>query len=304
MNRQKKTLLILNPSAGKGKGKKMFSRIRAILEKKIKNLEVETSLYPGHLIELGQKAIKENVKQIISIGGDGTPFELLNGIYSHGKPPYQIELGMIPSGTGNSFLRDFVDVSMEEEIIRRILSGQKRKVDLIEFSYQGDGPENKYFLNILGVGLISDILKLTNEKLKFFGQMGYSMAVLIRLFKGMNNQLTLEIDKKAVVLKNSALVISNSKFTGGKMKIAPTASTGDGKVDVVVFNEVNRREIIEIFSGVFKGNHVNHPKVQIYQGKEISILGQPEQFIMADGELLGKTPLKIKVLPHEITVLI
>lgn len=306
MTERNKTLLILNPAAGKGKGKKIFPRLHKILQKKIMNLETHTSLYPGHLFELGQKAVQEKVSRIIAIGGDGTPFELINGIYSTGKPSCEIELGLIPAGTGNSFLRDFIDVDVleAEQIIQRILNAKKRKIDLIEFSYRNNGHQKKYFINILGVGLIADILKLTNEKLKIFGQTGYSLAVLIMLFKGINNTLTLEIDKKKQVLKNSALVISNSKFTGGKMKIAPMAETGDGKVDIVIFNEVNRREMAHIFSKVFDGNHVEHEKVQVHQASEILVQGQPEQFIMADGELLGTTPLKIRVLPRELSILI
>ena len=299
-----KTLLILNPAAGKGKGKKIFSKIHSLLKKNIDSLKVETSLYPGHIYEIGQNAIREGYQKIITIGGDGTPFELINGLYSSGKPEYEIQLGMIPSGTGNSFLRDFVDNPDEENCVRAILDGKCRQVDLIEFQYNKNGPIKQYYLNILGIGLIADILKLTNERLKVFGPMGYSLAVLIRLFKGIDNHFTLKVDQQSMELKNSALAISNSKYTGGKMKMAPMASTDDGKVDVIVFKEVNRRDIINIFINVFKGNHIHHDQVEIFNAKEIQITSDPQQLFMADGELLGETPLKLKVLPKELSILI
>jgi diacylglycerol kinase (ATP) len=151
--------------------------------------------------------------------------------------------------------------------------------------------------------LIADILKLTNEKLKFLGTLGYSMAVLIRLFKGMNNRMKVTIDDQTFELKNSALVISNSKYTGGEMKIAPRADTNDGRVDMIVFNEVNRREIINIFANVFKGKHVDHPRVKVFKGSEMEIDAEPRQLLMADGELLGETPTKLKVLPGELKIL-
>ena len=159
-------------------------------------------------------------------------------------------------------------------------------------------------MNILGIGLIADILKLTNERLKIFGSMGYSLAVLIRLFRGMSNRFTLKVDHQSMELKDSALVISNSKFTGGKMKIAPMAETSDGNVDIIVFNEVNRREIVTIFMNIFKGTHVRHERVKIFNASEIEITSDPQQLIMADGELLGKTPLLLKVLPKELSILI
>ena len=299
-----KTLLILNPVAGKGKGKKNIDKIFGILKTKIRNLKLETSRYPGHITEIGRTAISEGYRHFITIGGDGTPFELINGIYAKRTSLPDIQLGMIPTGTGNSFLRDFVDISRLDQIINRILIGKSRPVDVVEFNYHNPGPEKKYFINILGVGLIADILKLTNERLKGFGPLGYGLAVLIRLFRGMNNQINLKVDGKTIELKNSALVISNSKYTGGKMKMAPMARTDDGKADIIVFNEVNRREIITIFLNVFKGQHINHDKVKVFSGKEILINANPPQIMMADGELLGKTPLKIKVLSKKLSLLI
>jgi diacylglycerol kinase (ATP) len=300
----KKTLLILNPAAGKGKGKKNFDAVLSALSEKFKKLEVKTSEYPGHIVGISKNAVKDGCQRIISIGGDGTPFEVINGLYADGNPGQEIELGMIPAGTGNSFIRDFDEVS-PEKWVGHVLNGKTRKVDMVEFTYFMQGKEVKnYYINILGVGLIADILKLTNEKLKFLGTLGYSLAVLIRLFKGMNNRMNVTVDDKTFELKNSALVISNSKYTGGEMKIAPMADTNDGKVDMIVFDEVNRREILNIFANVFKGKHVNHPKVKVFKGSEMEIDAEPQQLLTADGELLGETPMKLKVLPGELKILI
>jgi YegS/Rv2252/BmrU family lipid kinase len=303
MTDKTKTLLILNPAAGKGKGKKQFDTVRTALEKKFKNLDIKTSEYPGHIAEISKDAVTDGCRRIISIGGDGTPFEIINGIYANGIPGHEIELGMIPAGTGNSFLRDFDDVS-PEKWLETILKGKTRSVDVVEFTYFKQGNQTKkYYINIMGIGLIADILKLTNEKLKFLGAMGYSAAVLVRLFKGMNNRMTVTIDNQSFELKKSAMVISNSKYTGGEMKIAPMADTGDGSVDMIVFNEVNRREIISIFANVFKGKHVDHPKVNVFKGAEMEVNAEPQQLLMADGELLGETPMKLKVLPGRLKIL-
>lgn len=301
-----KTLLVLNPAAGKGKGKRNFQAIHDRMKDKFPNLTTRVSEYPGHLTEIGKEAAGEGCQRIISIGGDGTPFELINGLYSNGKPQQKIQLAMIPAGTGNSFLRDFGDIS-QQRWLDAALNGTYRPVDLVEFQYMKEGKEiKKYFINIMGIGLIADILKLTNERLKFLGAFGYSMAVLIRLFKGMNNRMTISMNGQCQTfeIKNSALVISNSKFTGGEMKIAPMAETGDGKVDMVVFQEVNRREIIDIFSKVFKGTHISHPKVKVLSSPEFEIHAEPAQLLMADGELLGETPMKLKVLPNELSILV
>jgi diacylglycerol kinase (ATP) len=303
MNQDPKTMLVLNPRAGKGKGIKAFAAIRELLGQRIKTMEVRVSEYAGHAFQIGREAAKNGYERILSIGGDGTPFEIVNGLYAEGRPRQAIELGMIPAGTGNSFLRDFSVISWRQAV-ENILSGRRRQVDLVEISYQRDQKEIKqYYLNILGVGLIADILKLTNEKLKGFGSLGYSLAVLLRLAKGMRNRMQITLDGEKMEIVDSALVISNSKFTGGGMKIAPMADTQDGRVDVVIFQEVNRRDILNIFSRVFKGTHVGHPKVKTFRAAEIAIDSCPQELLMADGELLGMTPLRLKVLPGELTIL-
>lgn len=303
MERDLKTMLILNPRAGKGKGLKNFTAIRDLLERHIPNLDIRISEYAGHAFQIGRDAAGQGFERILTVGGDGTPFEVVNGLYAQGRPRQAIELGMIPSGTGNSFLRDFDEISWRHAV-ENILSGRRRKVDLVEISYQRDQKEiTQYYLNILGVGLIADILKLTNEKLKCFGSLGYSLAVLLRLARGMRNRMQMTVDGEKMEIVDSALVISNSKYTGGSMKIAPMADTQDGRVDMVIFQGVNRRDILSIFSRVFKGTHIDHPKVKVFRAAVIAIDSCPQELLMADGELLGLTPLRLKVLPGELTIL-
>jgi diacylglycerol kinase (ATP) len=298
-----KTLLVLNPHAGKGKGLKNFAAVRERLGSGFSGMDVRVSEYAGHAFQIGRAAARDGYRRILSVGGDGTPFEIVNGLYAEGRPRQEIELGMIPAGTGNSFLRDFSILSWRQAV-EGILAGKRRRVDLVEIHYMQGGKEvRQYYLNILGVGLIADILKLTNEKLKGFGSLGYSLAVLLRLARGMRNRMRLTVDGERMEIADSALVISNSKHTGGGMKIAPMAETGDGKADLVIFQEVDRSDILKIFARVFKGTHVGHPKVKTFRAAEVAIDSEPQEMLMADGELLGLTPLRLKVLPGELTIL-
>jgi diacylglycerol kinase (ATP) len=301
-----RTLLVVNPAAGHGRGRKVFTRLEPRLRDSIPGLEVRFSDYAGHVVEIGREALHDGWDRILCLGGDGTPYELLNGLYAKGRPARLPEIGQIPAGTGNSFLRDF-DITSPDAAVDAILSGRRRKVDLVEFASRAARTHVptvcRYSLNIIGIGLIADILQLTNERLKFMGAAGYSLAVLVRLVRGMSNRITIEADGRRLEVVDSALVVSNSKFTGGKMKIAPPADTSDGRADIILFNEVSRRDIVAIFSGVFSGKHLAHPKVEAIQAASISVASDPPLRLMADGELIGWTPLKIKVLPAELDFL-
>ena len=302
-----KTLLVVNPAAGHGRGRKTFARLEGRLRAAVPGLEVRFSEYAGHAVEIGREASAlapaSAYDRVLCLGGDGTPYEVLNGLYAEGRPARVPEIGQIPAGTGNSFIRDF-GIETADQALDAILAGRSRKVDLVEFEEQERGQTvRRHSLNIIGVGLIADILRLTNERLKFMGSAGYSAAVLARLVGGLSNRIAIEADGRRLDAENSALVVSNSKFTGGKMMIAPLADASDGLADLVLFNNVNRREIVSIFSGVFSGKHRDHPKVHMRQAAAITVESDPPLRLMADGELVGWTPLRIRVLPGEITFL-
>lgn len=298
-----RTLLVINPEAAHGKAFRRFEDLEPRLRQTFPNLAIRLSEHAGHAIELGRWAAGQDFDLILCLGGDGTPYEVVNGLYADGRPARRPDLAVIPAGTGNSFLRDF-GVDSPETALARMLEGRRRPVDLVEFTCQEGGRTvRRYSLNIIGAGLIADILKLTNEKLKALGALGYSLAVLVRLLKGLDNTITLTIDGQSRTVRNSALVVSNSKYTGGKMMIAPHADTADGKADLVLFREVNRRQMLAIFKGVFAGAHASHPRVEMIQAAEIVVESDPPLRLMADGELLGLTPLRLRVLPGELTLL-
>ncbi|MHB8093518.1 MAG: diacylglycerol/lipid kinase family protein [Candidatus Aminicenantales bacterium] len=300
-----KTMLLVNPVAGHGKGKKCFRRLESRLLREIPGLEVRFSEYPGHVVELSREAARCGIPRILCLGGDGTLYETVNGLRTGTDPDRAaaVQVGLIPAGTGNSFLRDFGVISADQAL-EAIGAGRSRLVDLVEFECLSRGRlERRWSVNILGVGLIADILKLTNEKLKPLGALGYSLAVLLRLARGMNNRIDIEADGRAWSVRDSALVISNSKYTGGGMMIAPQADAQDGRADLVIFREVNRREIVQIFRGVFSGSHIRHPKVDMIPAASLAILGNPPLRVMADGELVGETPLRAVVLPRALTIL-
>jgi diacylglycerol kinase (ATP) len=299
-----KTLLIVNPAAGHGLGRKTFARLESRLKAEIPGLEVRFSERPGHSVEIGREAARGAYDRILCLGGDGTPYEVINGLYAGGRPMRIPVIGQIPAGTGNSFLRDF-GIETPEQALEAIRTGRRRKTDLIEFDYHWEGRTIRaYSLNIIGVGLIADILRLTNERLKFLGAAGYSLAVLARLVRGMRNRIAIEADGRRLELADSALVVSNSKYTGGKMMIAPKADTADGRADAVLFNGPNRRQTVGIFAGVFSGKHLAHPHVDLIQAASISVESDPPLRLMADGELIGLTPLRLRVLPAELDILV
>jgi diacylglycerol kinase family enzyme len=125
-----KFLAIVNPAAGGGRSAKLAgARLRGLREKGLR-VDVIASTGPGHAAELAGEAYAQGYRKFLAVGGDGTAHEIINGVFSKEQNAGRIELGFLPLGTGNSFLRDFSDKGAESSL-EALVSGRKRRVDLL-----------------------------------------------------------------------------------------------------------------------------------------------------------------------------
>ena len=104
---------VVNPAAGGGRCRKLVApaleRLRA---GGIKLEAVETDA-PGQGAGLTRDAYARGFRKFIAVGGDGTAYEIVNGLFPGAEPGERLTLGFLPLGTGNSFLRDFTDRGVE-----------------------------------------------------------------------------------------------------------------------------------------------------------------------------------------------
>src|SRR5277367_944544 len=100
-------IAIVNPAAGGGRAAKLAGPKLAELRARGLPIDVIASSSPGHAMQLAREAYGQGYRRFLAVGGDGTAHEMLNGIFADGPPARRISLGLLPLGTGNSFLRDF-----------------------------------------------------------------------------------------------------------------------------------------------------------------------------------------------------
>ncbi len=303
MSRPEKTLLIVNPSAGYNTGKKSFPSVLKALKESFDSIDYTLTHEPREAIELARNATDEGYELIIAMGGDGTAFEVVNGMLSS-KKRKRPHLAFIPSGSGNSFLRDY-GIESQEEAIERIVNGTPGKYDIIKYSFMGkDGEEESYFINIMGTGFVSRVAKMRLRYFRFFRSFGYTIGVLLQIIPLKKDNVTLVADGEKYELKNNFISLCNSKYTGGTMMMAPKADLRDGKMDIVMLNDAGRLELLRAFPEIFKGTHINNEKVMYLQAKKVSIDSPKPLSLLVDGEVIGTTPLKAEVLKHYLSILI
>lgn len=291
-----KLFLILNPAAGKNKGEKAIEKALPLLESKGIQLEVQTSNYTGHSIQLAHEFNPANYDGIVAVGGDGTLFEIINGLLKKHQN-FDIPIGQIPVGTGNSFIKD-LEIHTIEDAVEKIAGGKTRKVDVGFFKY----PEGEYyFINLLGTGFVSNVAHRAG-KYKALGPLSYVIGVFEEVVQLQSVPLEMTIDGKVYQRDYIFTEICNSTRTGGNMIMAPDAKIDDGLLDIILLNNISKFNLLKVFPQIFKGTHVNDSHAETFKGRKIKIVTETPQRLTPDGEVFGTTPLEVSILPQKITM--
>ena len=284
-------LMIVNPKAGKGRGAETAERAVALFKNRGIEIEMQVSGYQGHAVSLSREIDQTSTEGVIAVGGDGTLFEVINGLMGAGDS-ISVPVGQIPVGTGNSFIKD-LEIKTIEDAVERVASGSTRNVDAGRFTCA----EGTYsFVNLLGAGFVSNVA-YTAGRYKRFGAFSYVLGVFQELIGLKPCPSRLVIDGKVIERDLIFVEICNSRYTGGNMMMAPSAAIDDGVLDVVVISAITRRKLLNLFPRIFDGSHVEDDSVEVFRGAHILVESERPLALAPDGETFGQTPIEVKLLP-------
>jgi diacylglycerol kinase (ATP) len=267
-------------------------------------LEVAQTTRPGHAIGLVRDAYRAGYRRYLAVGGDGTSFEIVNGLFPEAAAdaPAPPTLAFLPLGTGNSFLRDFTDRGAEYAKAA-LLAGRSRPCDVLRLTHR-DGV--LHYINLLSIGFTADVAALTNRRFKPLGEFGYLLGILICLARLRRRAFPLQLDSDAAMDRRRCLFLTfnNTQFTGGKMRIAPQADSGDGLIECVRWGPIGRLGLIANLHTLYDGSHVNHPLASRRAARCIRFDLDGPVDIMVDGEVLRAQCQTLEVLPSALHVMV
>ena len=293
---------IVNPAAGGGRCGELAGPALERVHRAGIEMDVAHTAQPGDATHLARVAHDRGFRNFLAVGGDGTAYEIVNGLFPRSASADRVALGFLPLGTGNSFLKDFSSRGVEHTI-EALAKGTRRPVDVIRLQHaQGE----LYFINLLSLGFPADVGATTNRQFKRFGQLGYIFGVFTRLIglrhSAFPHRLNAsgEWDRRACLF----LTFSNSKFTGGNMMIAPKADAADGLIECVRWSPIGRMRLLWTLPRLFTGTHIDHRHASRAAATKIDLeLGGPVD-VMIDGEILRLDCRSLEILPGALDVIV
>ena len=297
-----RTVFLVNPASGNGATGKRWPE----LAHRAAQLGLEgTTLFserPGHLIELAAQAARDGAELVVSVGGDGTLNEVVNGLVRAGA---STELATIPLGTGMDFVRTYKIPTRFDDSVRTALEGTTRTIDVGRVSYrEWSGAEGeRYFANVGSVGMSAAVAQRANGMSKQLGGKATFFYALVRVFlEWQNTVVSVQLDDERREARMHDVIVANGKWHGGAMLLAPEAQPDDGLFDVVLIGDVTKRDFVTTAPKIYKGTYLAHPKVELLRSRTVAVEAPERLPIELDGEQVGTTPVRFEIVPAAVRV--
>lgn len=299
MSPPKHYLAIVNPAAGGGRARHLLPAALDRLRSASTTVEVRETNACGHATEIARQAWAEGHRHFISVGGDGTSYEILNGLFPLAGTETPT-LGFLPLGTGNSFLRDFSDKGVDYAM-ESLIAGRSRKCDVLRLRHN-DGV--LHYINLLSIGFTADVATMRARRFNSWGELGYQTSIFICLARFRRRPFPLRVDGGQEIDRRPCLFLTfnNSRFTGGTMMIAPDAATDDGLIEYVRWGPIGRVGLIRNLPGLYDGTHTQHPLAEVRKARRIDFHLDAPVDVMVDGEVITVRCESLDVLPGALNV--
>lgn len=293
----RKILFIINSKAGKTEFDIKKEDIEETFRKagRLSEIEVVNTRYKNHTKYLidAFDTLKYDEKIVIICGGDGSLNELVNVAY--GK---DMTLGLIPTGTGNDFAKNF---DYESFTLNSLLNFKTKKIDLIKVN-------DFYSINVTSLGFDTQVLKRAYDYLDKNPKLGkktYGLAVLKSLNKinCENLELKLElVDGSNFEIKGDYLIsaLCNGGFYGSGFNPAPEAKIDDGVLNLLLADKIPFIRFVPLIKKYKEGRHKESKYINEILVKSGTIRSKNKFIANADGEIFETDEIKFQVLPKAL----
>jgi diacylglycerol kinase (ATP) len=293
-------LAIVNPAAGGGRSRKMLGPALERLRAGGVTVEIAETRGAGDATRIAREAYARGQRKFIAVGGDGTSYEVVNGLFPEANAGERPTLGFLPLGTGNSFLRDFSDRGVEHAI-ESLISRRTQACDVLRLRHRAGVI---YYINLLSVGFPADVATLRARRFSSWGELGYIISIFLGLARLERRPFPVRVEDATQFDRRRCLFLTfnNSKFTGGTMMIAPRAEVNSGMIEYVRWGPIGRLGLMRNLPKLYDGTHIQHPLAECKAVRRVEFDLDAPVDVMVDGEVLTLHCEELDVLPGALNV--
>lgn len=242
-------------------------------------------------------ACSEDWDILIACGGDGTINEVATGIIKGGR---KIPVAILATGTVNDFATSMKIPTGPKAFCKMIMDENIIDVDLGKAN-------NKYFVNVLAGGIITDVAHQVPAEMKaLLGRTAYYIAGLKEVPKQMLNPFHIKIESEEYTAEDEIILflVTNTASIGGFKGLAPNAQVEDGLLDCIIIKKVEILDVIPVFVSLIKGDITANPNVIHFKTKKLKIESKETMQFDMDGEYGGELPISLEVMPASFRMFI
>ena len=303
-----KMFIIVNPASSNKATAKEWPQFEKVLLDSGYKFEVAMTERPGHATELTRQALKAGYNTIMSVGGDGTMNEVVNGFFEAGKLINEDSRFVVFSrGTGCDFIKTLGMKKGIEDLLIVLDRNEARKVDVgrVDFIDIKGKMVNRYFLNVADIGIGAETANRVNKHSKLLkGFLSFLLGAVSTIILYKNKDFEVVIDGETVLnARMNSVIVANGRCFGCGMKVAPEAIIDDGVFDIIILGDLSKLELIKSFPLIYDGKHLSHPKVKMYRGRKVRVSSGGKALIEVDGEIPGFDDAEFELLPNILNIL-
>ncbi|EOL46187.1 YegS//BmrU family lipid kinase [Enterococcus phoeniculicola] len=290
-----KAMIILNPSSGQEKAVDFPKQIDEALVVHYEERVLKETKGAGDAKKFAEEAIKENFDLVVSVGGDGTIHEVVNGLAPAEKRP---ALAIIPLGTVNDLARA-LDIPLKpEEAIELLKEFDLRKIDVGLAS-------TEYFINSFALGMIpTAVHEVPIEEKSKLGPLAYAKEGVKEYFKNEKIQLTLHSDHFEWSGEANILMIGLTQYMAGLTNWFPEAKADDGVFHGLILKDLSLVNSLKLLPNLLGNNVEENEETVSFVGTEIRIEGKENYPSNLDGDKGIELPVTVKLLPSHLSIVV
>ncbi len=302
-------IAVINPNAGGGKVAREWPVLSNLLKDKGFVFEEMFTTHRYHAVELVIYALKRGFRNFISVGGDGTLHEVVNGIFYQKEVPVdEVTLAVLPAGSANDWTRMYKIPKDYDRAVDTIIEGRTVRQDIARIEYSQAGVRNsRYMVNVAGIGLDANICYRCNiaKNKGDSGEMAYVKAAFKALLGRTYTPAKVVVDGRSFFSgKMFSVAFGIGKYSGGGMMQVPDAVADDGLVNVMVAAKVSKIKFLLLFKSLFKGIIYKVKEVSHIMAKRVTVITRRPDRVEIDGEVVGTTPMTLEVIPQALRVVV